>query len=322
MVLGKFKVKIMKIGFIIPTYSGEKRVAILPEHIKRVKNTFYIEDGFGDHLEIKNSDYEDEGCVIMSRKDIFATCDIIFCLKLLQPEDYEFLRKDQIIIGWTHPTGSGKLFYDTVAIPKKIKVFDLDNIYPKLFYLNKSIGIPFIPRDFIWKNSFNAGVASVSQALLEMGIYPSSNTKVAVLANGSVSQGAYSYLSKFNVNMRMFYRKTMHEFIINISEYDIIVNGIEVDNSVDHIINKDDLTRVKKGCLIIDSAADAGNAIEGTRYTTILKPIYEEEGIFYYEVNNAPSVLYRQSSFDISDSLTSYIFNEDVERFVKIAKDI
>ena len=116
----------------------------------------------------------------------------------------------------------------------------------------------------------------------------------------------------------MFYRKTMNEFYETIGDYDVIINGIEVDNTVAHIITKVDLRRVKKGCLIIDSAADAGNAIEGTHYTSIEEPMYEERGLYFYEVNNAPSLLYRRTSFEISKSFSEFVFKDDVRRFWKL----
>ena len=52
----------MKLGFIIPDYSCEKRVALLPEHILGFKNEIYIEKGFGKFLGISDEEYEKKGC--------------------------------------------------------------------------------------------------------------------------------------------------------------------------------------------------------------------------------------------------------------------
>lgn len=311
----------MKLGFIKPTYPGEKRVALLPEHItKDFENSLIVETGFGSNMSIPDEAYKAKGCKIDSRENIFKDCDTIFCLKLIQPEDYDKLRDNQMIIGWTHPTGSGTSFYQNVAVKKNLHVIDLDNIYPTAHVGDKHIPVPFIDKNFVWKNSFYAGIASVQHALLYFGYYPDSNTKVAILASGSCAQGAYNYISKYNADVRLFYRKTMSEFYDGIGEYDIIINGIEVDNTVKHIITKEDLKRVKKGCLIIDSAADAGNAIEGTRYMSIAEPMYEENGLFFYEVNNAPSLLYRKTSFEISKSFAQWVYKADVKRFWELYK--
>ena len=306
----------MKLGFIIPTYSGEKRVALLPEHVTSdFENELILEDGYGRSLNINNEEYVAKGCKIESRADIFITCDTIFCLKLIQPEDYENLRNGQMIIGWTHPTGSGTDFYQNVACKKNLKIIDLDNIYPTAYQGDTHIPIPFIKKNFVWRNSFYAGVSSVQHALLHFGLYPDSATKVAILACGSCSQGAYSCISKYNADIRLFYRKTMNEFYETIGEYDVVINGIEVDGTVAHIITKEDLKRMKRGCLIIDAAADAGNAIEGTRYMSIANPMYEEDGLFFYEVNNAPSLLYRKTSYEISKAFSEWVYKKDVKRF-------
>ena len=306
----------MKLGFIIPTYPGEKRVALLPEHITGdFENELIIEDGFGSNMGLSNKEYENKGCKIDSRDNIFKNCNTVFCLKLIQPEDYHRLREGQMIIGWTHPTGSGAEFYHNVACKKSLHIIDLDNIYPAAHIGDKHIPVTFIKKNFVWKNSFYAGVASVQQALLHFGLYPNSDTKIAVLASGNCSQGAYNYISKYNADVRLFYRKTMNEFYETIGEYDIIVNGIEVDSTVAHIITKEQLKLVKRGCLIIDSAADAGNAIEGTRYMSIAEPIYEENGLFFYEVNNAPSLLHRTTSYEISKSFSEWVYKKDVKQF-------
>ena len=309
----------MEIGLIRPTYPGEKRVALLPEHITDdFENELIVETGYGSNLGIDDAEYIAKGCRIETRVNIFQKCDTLFCLKLIQPEDYNKLRDGQMIIGWTHPTGSGAEFYKNVACKKGLHIVDLDNIYPTAHKGDKHIPVSFIRKNFVWKNSFYAGVASVQHALLKFGLYPDSNTRIAVLASGSCSQGAYNYISKYNADVRMFYRKTMNEFYETIGDYDVIINGIEVDNTVAHIITKVDLRRVKKGCLIIDSAADAGNAIEGTHYTSIEEPMYEERGLYFYEVNNAPSLLYRRTSFEISKSFSEFVFKDDVRRFWKL----
>lgn len=305
----------MKLGFIIPTYLGERRVALLPEHVLDFHNEIFIESGFGHTMGIGDHEYERVGCTILSRQDIFAVCDAIFCLKLLQPADFSYLREGQMLIGWTHPTGSGSQFYQTIACEKKLVVVDLDNIYPRVFCGAQVIDIPFIPKNFVWKNSFLAGIASVQHALLSYGMMPSSETKVAVLASGNVSQGSYNYLAKFGCDIRMFYRKTMIEFYDTLEVYDVIVNGIEMDQCGQHILTKEQLARLKRGCLVIDAAADAGNAIEGTHYTSLSEPMYFEDGLWFYEVNNAPSLLYRNASREISKAFSQWVYREDVQRF-------
>lgn len=310
----------MKIGFIKPNYPFEKRVAILPQQVKECPNELIIETGFGETMDIPDAEYWDAGAKITSREDIFATCDIIFSLKLIQPVDYNLLRQGQIIVGWTHPTGSGADFMRVQAQPKGLIVIDLDNIYPSVYYNGETYPIPFIQPNFIRQNSISAGIAAVYHALLCYGILPGKDTKVAILATGNVAQGAYDAMSKFNADIRQFNRKTMPEFYATLGEYDIIINGVEMDQKGQHILTKSHLALLKTGCLIIDAAADADGAIEGTHYTSIGDPMYYKNGVYYYCVNNVPSLIYRTTSEDISAAFAKAFYNQNIASFLQLIR--
>ena len=310
----------MKIGFITPNYPFEKRVAILPNEVKKCPNEIVIERGFGASMDIEDAEYEAAGATIMSRDEVFQKCDIIFSLKLIQPSDYDRIRKGQIIVGWTHPTGSGKTFMKSQAEPKELVIIDLDNIYPSVYYKGEVYRIPFIQPNFIRKNSVTAGRAAVLHALMSYGCLPNSETKVAILSPGNVAQGAFEMIAKWNADIRMFYRRTMHEFYESIGEYDIIINGIEVDQPDVHILSKKHLEQVKQGCLVIDAAADAGNAIEGSHFAPLGEPIYKQGKAFIYCVNNVPSVVYRTASKDISEAFAKVFYNNDIEPFWALIK--
>lgn len=306
----------MKLGFITPNYPGEKRVALLPEHIDKFKDKIIIEKGFGKNLNIADEEYQNKGCIISTREKIFLECDVVFSLKLIQPDDYELLEENKIIVGWTHPTGSGKEFM-AIAKEKKIKILDIDNIYPSLYINDEVIPIKALKKNFIRKNSELAGISSCYHALISHGFLPDSNTKIAILSIGNVSQGCIQVFSKFNSEIRVFTRSNMDELKSSLHEYDIIVNGIEITGLENHILTLKDQEKLKKGCLVIDAAADAGGAIEGTVFTDMSKPIYEKNGKYYYVVNNAPSVFFRKASFEISKSISKNILKRGIELFLK-----
>lgn len=308
----------MKIGFITPNYPFEKRVAILPQQVKDCPNEVVIEYCFGATMDIADEEYAKAGATLMSRDDVFTQCDIIFSLKLIQPSDYDKIRQGQIIAGWTHPTGSGREFMKSQAEPKELVMIDLDNIYPSVYHKGKVYPISFIRPNFIRQNSVNAGKAAVLHALMSYGCLPDANTRVAILSAGNVAQGAFDMMAKWNADVRMFYRKTMPEFYEHIGEYDIIINGIEVDNPSNHILTLEQLELAKQGCLVIDAAADAGNAIEGTHFATLGEPLYKMGNATIYCVNNVPSVLYRTASKDISEAFAKVFYNKEIEPFLAL----
>lgn len=304
----------MIIGLIKANFPGERRVPLLPDDISEFENELIVEKGFGEYLDITDEEYRAVGCRILDRKEIFKEAEAIFSLKLIQPSDYAELRPGQMIIGWTHPMGSGKEFMKDQVYPKNLTVVDLDSNAPSIYYKNTSKPAP-LPKGLLYRNSFYAGFAGVQDALIRYGLYPDDSIKIAVLGSGNVAQGAFSSLSKYSSNIRMFYRKTMPVFKETYSTYDIIVNGIEIGKDDAPILSLEEQKNLKKGTFIIDVAADAGNAIEGTHFTTLSHPIYKEEGKYYYVVPNTPSLAYRNVSRILSKILSEYIFKSDTSRF-------
>lgn len=299
----------MKVGVVTTSFPNEKRVALLPEDIHDFPDKLIVESGFGKSLGIADDAYANCGCSIDSRVNIFNTCDCIFVLKLLQPQDYGLIRVGQTIVGWTHPTGSGVDFMQTQAIPKHLTICDLDNAYPTMYRDGCKKPLTFIPKNFLEKNSFYAGFSSTMHAFLNYGAYPDPGMRIAVLGTGNTAQGAFHFLSKFTDNIRMYYRKTLDEFKSSIGDFDVIVNGIEVDTPNLHLVTYEDLKRTKIGCFIVDAAADAGNTIEGTHYTSIDNPVYENDGRLFYEVNNSPSLIYRTASRYLSKAFAAHVFS-------------
>lgn len=308
----------MKLGLIIPNHPNEKRVALLPEHINNFENEIYIERGFGKSLDIDDIEYVKKGCVVLSKEEIFKTCDGIFSLKNIKKDDYHLIRENQIILGWTHPYGSGKEFMKQQAIPKNLIVVDFDNIHPSIFYKNYEIPLNDIPKNFIYSNSFIAGYASTLHALMCHGLLPDSSTKVAILGSGNTSQGAYKAMSKFNVDVRLFYRKTLDEFFQNINSFDIIINGIEIEPHSKPLISISDISKFKKNSLIIDAAACANRTIEFSIHTSYDNPIIYNNGIYFYSINNSPSIFYRTSSKFISEAFSKYFYSKDLMNYLDI----
>lgn len=308
----------MNLGFIKSNFINEQRVPLLPHDIKSFQNNIYIESGFGDSLQIPDQAYVDKGVTILSRKDIFKICDGIFSLKLIQPVDYPYIKDGQIIIGWTHPFGSGQSFMVDQAIPKNLIVVDLDNIKPTVFFQNKEYLLKNIPLNFIYQNSFYAGYAGTIHALISYGLIPNEKTKVAILGSGNVSQGSFHAISKFSSNVRMFYRKTIPQFREQLEEFDIIINGIEIQKNDIAILSKKDQNKLKRNCFIIDTAADAGNSIEGSHATSIESPTYIENSHTFYCVPNTPSIAFRNISEIISKQFSQYVYSEDISQFVDL----
>lgn len=305
-----------EIGFIKPNYPNEKRVALLPKHIKEYRDCIaytdiFIEQGFGEYLNIDDAAYTSVGCKVLSRQEIFHL-PVLFSLKLIQPVDYDLLTEGQKIIGWMHPNGSGREFTQAIAAKKHISIFDIDSVYPRIYYPDgHSEDVIGLPKYFFWKNSFIAGMAATKLGLEATNFATKKQTRIAILGSGSVAQGAFCYTAQQGSQPRMFYRKTLNLFFEEIESFDIIINGIEIDSDGTHILDKTALNRTKPEVIIIDAAADAGRAIEGTKYLSIEHPLAQVEGRTYTLVNNAPTLMHEDASDFISEVVARLLLARD-----------
>jgi len=304
-----------EIGFVTPNYPNETRVALLPKDVKHLCSTGIlpiIEAGFGAALNIPDADYISEGALITDRRDVFSR-PIIFSLKLIQPVDYDKLQKEQTIIGWTHPTGSGRSFALKKSRELRLKIVDIDSVFPRLYVGDIVKDISAYPPHPFWKNSMYAGMASVRLGCQHFGLSSKSQNRVAVLGAGSVAQGAMIELARLGFLPRMFYRKTLSVFLQQLSKFDLIVNGIEIDMPGTHILSRAQVASTLPECQLIDAAADAGGAIEGTEYQSLSEPVGILENRRYILVNNAPTIMCREASENISHVISRDILWQTLE---------
>ena len=307
----------MKIGFIKPKTPGEKRVVLLPQDLGGIIDEIYFERGYGDSLGIEDVEYINRGARMRLREEIFATCDGIFSLKPIEKEDYEHVRDRQVFIGWMQPQTAGKDFFDTLFMEKDLYIVDAD-IKTRLYHRDKIVPVKWVQDYFSWENSVMAGYAAIYHATMSHGILITPQTRIAVLGTGNVAQGSFKFASQLGAKVRMFYRRTLKDFKYSLGIWDIVVSGIKLDGPSVPVLNLEEQRQLKPGCLLIDAAGDAGITFAGTHFTDLENPIYEEDGRFYYLVNNTPALFYRSVSEILSQEFRLNIFDHRLQDYINL----
>lgn len=301
---------ILKIAYIRPNFSGEKRVGLLPQHLKycHPEDERRFEKNYGAALGISDKSYgKDCG---YTRDSLFDWADVIYCIKI--PEDQDLFREKQGFVGWIHPTGSGKQFMENCVQKKKLIAFDITNRISTRFIDNKGKTLN-IDRDITIKNSILAGYASVMHAVLLRGGI-TKDEKVAIFGSGNVAYGAIKYLAHLGIDPVLRRRSNLDQFENEFPDYDIFINAVEINENDKAIVNQDMINAMKPNAWIIDAAADAGRAIENTQYTSIDSPIYQDaQGHTFYVVNNSPSLLYRESSQFVSKGYAKHFWSKPMK---------
>ncbi|HAD68483.1 N(5)-(carboxyethyl)ornithine synthase [Acinetobacter radioresistens] len=280
------------VGLPISDKLNENRRALVPLHIKYIKNprNLYIEKGYGKVLGYSDKEYLACGVNIVDREIVLK--QNIICDPKIGDASYLDQLDNQTIFGWVHAV-QNKDITDKL-ISKKITAIAWEDMFEK-------------GRHVFWRNNEIAGEAAIVHAYTLHGLFPY-NTKVALLGRGNIARGALKILTMMGAEVTVYDRRTEQLLREEIGKYDVFVNGILWDTSrKDHIIYKDDLTKMKKGSLIIDISCDRNGGIETSIPTTLTNPTYIVDGIVHYAVDHTPTLFFKTISESLSENIALYL---------------
>ena len=197
------------VGLPISHKENEKRRALIPSDIIRIKHPEYIfiEKGYGDVLGYCDEDYLRFGVQVASREEILRK-DIICDPKIGDAEYLEFLH-DQIIFGWIHAVQNRDITDKIIA--GRLTAYAWEDMYED-------------GRHSFWRNNEIAGEAAVFHAYMCHGIFPY-NTKAAVLGRGNIARGAIKTLNYMGADVVQYDRRQEMLFRKELDRYDVIVNA-------------------------------------------------------------------------------------------------
>ncbi len=263
-------------GLVISHKNNERRRAILPDDVRRLRNPdcLYFEKGYGDSVGHSDAEYLSAGAHVVSREEALG-CDIITDVKLGDADYLDTLEEGKILFGWAHAVQG--IDFTSKVIAAGHTVIAWEEIYEDgryIFYRNREI----------------AGEAAVMQAFRFCGKMPY-DTSVAILGNGQTAKGAMRVLHGLGARVDVYGRRMEALFRKKMYDYDVLINCVMWDTSrTDRIIYAEDLKRFKPGTLIIDVSCDPHLEIETSHPTTIDDPVYVVDQVIHYAVDNTPAM--------------------------------
>ena len=263
-------------GLVISHKNNEKRRAILPEDVRLLRHPdmLYFETGYGESVGCSDQDYLDAGAHIGTREEVLK-CDIITDVKLGDADYLDELEDGKTLFGWAHAAQSTA--FTDACLRKNFTVIAWEEIIENgryIFYRNREV----------------AGEAAILQAFCHYGKMPY-ECRVAIIGNGQTAKGAMRILHGLGATVDVYGRKLEKLFREKMYDYDVIVNCVMWDISrKDHLICKEDLKKLKPHAMIVDVSCDPHLGIETTHATTISDPVYVEDGVIHYAVDNTPGM--------------------------------
>lgn len=281
------------IGFPISHKENENRRAVVPEHIKNMRNPeyLYFEKGYGEVLGIEDFEYKAAGGNICSHEEVLQK-DVICDPKVGDADYLEKLHSGQTVFGWIHATQNRDITDKLVTAEVTAYAWE------KMFNQGRHI---------FWRNNELAGEAAVMHAFQCYGRMPY-ETCCAVIGRGNTARGVIKVLNMLGAEVMQYDRHMENLLRQEIGNYDVIINCILWDvTRTDHIIYREDLRRMKRNSMIVDVSCDRNGGIETSIPTTIENPTYIDEGILHYVVDHTPALFYKTFSFNNSQIIIPYL---------------
>lgn len=320
----------MIIGVPKENKRNEYRVAAIPSSVSaliRNGHTVYVENGAGEGSGFSDSEYLEAGARLANKKEVYARCELLYKVKEIESSEYEMLRRGQIVMTYFHSNAHldmtvNMLKTGIVGIAYE-DVDDDNDEFPLLSPMSILAGKGGFIAALYFSQSVHGGKGSMLNNVVGV-----STPRITIIGCGYSGTGAAELAASFGnkVTMLDVNHKSMEkarlrlpsnvEFMYSnrenlvscLKESDVIINCILWDKTrKDHLIYRKDLKMMKSGAMIIDVACDDEGAIETCRSTTHDDPIYYEEGIMHYCVDNIPSGFSRTASIILSDATLPYV---------------
>lgn len=333
----------MNIGLVKETKLGEKRVALIPEHIKALveaNHSVFVEENAGTAAGFSNEKYQRAGAKIVSTTEAYQQPLIV---RVKEPP-LKTLRDGQTLMGYLHiEKGQNPTLRDKL-LEKRVTAYAFEEIRdPKTYHRLVSLG-------------FEAGVVGMFEGLRHYGKilkqqgkdnlfknvkpmqeYPTKTdaylalrdinprdftANVCIAGYGKVSKGTQEVLAQLShPPLVLREENTVRTEILgkdfayiwkHLPDIDIFVNAIVWQPGQQRVLAAGDLERMRDYSLIVDISCDKEGGIQTCRITTWEEPTYEittnnNKKITHFCVDNLPSAMAYDSSSVLSRMIFPYV---------------
>jgi alanine dehydrogenase len=321
----------VKIGVPTEIKPDEYRVALTPAGVRELTDhghDVYLQRGAGEGSAIPDEEYVAQGAQILpDAESVFGEAELILGVKEPQPGEVDMLRPDQTLFTFLHLApapeltrslcGSGAtcIAYETVE--------DARGRLPLLAPMSEVAG----------KIATQAGAFMLEKPLggrgvLLGGVPGVAAANVLVIGGGVVGLNAAFIAIGMEADVFVFDRNidrlreldiafggrasTVFSSTLAIEEMlpraDLVIGAVLLHGArAPHVINRDQLSLMRRNSVLVDVSIDQGGCFETSRPTTHSDPTYEVDGITHYCVTNMPGAVPITSTFALTNATLPYV---------------
>lgn len=319
----------MVIGVPKEIKDHEYRVAITPAGVMvlaREGHRVIVERGAGLGSGFSDQDFMCAGASTVEKKELFENAELILKVKEPLPEEFHFLRPNQILFTYLH-LASDKVLTEALLARRVIGVaYETVEERGRLVLLepmSEVAGRASVLIGALLLSKFYCGGGVLISGV--PGVLPA---KVVILGGGTVglnaaklAAGLRSRVIVFEINEdRMRYlenilppnvsfRKTSeYDLAEELVDCDLLIGAVLVAGAkTPKLVKREMIASMKKGSVIVDVSIDQGGCAETSLPTTHEKPTYEVDGVIHYCVTNIPGIYPRTSTLALCQSTLPYV---------------
>ncbi len=293
----------------------EYRVALIPvgvEELLKHGHTTLVEKGAGLGSGIFDQEYERVGAKLVEEPGkIYDRAQLVMKVKEPLPEEYPFLKEDQIVFTFFHFAASKELT-DALLKAKVIAIAyetirDEQGRLPILTPMSEVAGrmsiqegAKYLENPMLGRGILLGGVPGVAPAevvIIGGGVVGSNAAKVAAGLGARVTIldiniDRLRYLDDIMPKNVVTLMSNAHNIREKVKDADLLIGAVLIEGArAPRIVTKEMVQTMKPGAVIIDVAIDQGGCMETSKPTTHSNPIYREYDIIHYCVTNIPGAV-------------------------------
>ena len=320
----------MRIGIPKEIKNNENRVGMTPAGVAELVkhgHEVMVQHTAGEGSGFPDSDYIGAGASILPAiENVYASADMIVKVKEPIEPEYPLIRAGQVLFTYFHlasdrpltdamlDSGAVCIAYETVTAPDGSLplLIPMSEVAGRMATLN---GAYYLQKTKGGMGKLLCGVPGVKPAkvlVLGGGIVGQAAARVAagMGANVVIADISLPRLRELSVsmppNVDTLYSSS-HNIQQELPDTDIVIGSVLIPgDKTPHLIDRQMLSLMQKGSVLVDVAIDQGGCFETSRPTTHSNPVYEVDGIVHYAVANIPGAVPYTSTMALTNATLRY----------------
>ncbi len=316
----------MRIGVPKEVKNNEYRVGLTPASVRELVahgHQVLVQQDAGSAIGLDDAQYQAAGAEgVATAAAVFERAEMIVKVKEPQPVECAMLRPGQILYTYLHlapdpeqtaalvRSGAVCIAYETITGPggglpllaPMSEVAGRMAIQAGATYLEKAHGgrglllggVPGVAPAHVV--IIGAGVVGTNALQMAVGL----GARVTVLDKNGDRLRALDLVFGNRISTVFSTVASVEEAVL---DADLVVGGVLVPGAAaPKLVTRSQISRMKKGAVVVDVAIDQGGCFETSHATTHAAPTFAVDGVVHYCVANMPGAVARTSTFALNNA--------------------